>query len=103
MTEYGTNDFDQIVAVLEAIPANLTAAIVSNDPIFREKLLGLTVNGTTYSGLRARTTGGPSPATTPVAGAARRPCHDGPCHRGRRLADRSRRTHPEEAPELIRH
>ena len=60
MTEYGTNDFDQIVAVLEAISANLTAAIVSNDPIFREKLLGLTVNGTTYSGLRARTTGGSS-------------------------------------------
>lgn len=60
VTEYGTSDFNKIVDVLEAIPANLTAAIVSNDPIFREKLLGLTVNGTTYSGLRARTTGGPS-------------------------------------------
>lgn len=60
VTEYGTSDFDKIVDVLETIPANLTAAIVSNDPVFRENLLGLTVNGTTYSGLRARTTGGPS-------------------------------------------
>lgn len=38
---------------------HLTAAVVSNDPIFTEKILGSTVNGTTYHGLRARTTGAP--------------------------------------------
>lgn len=37
----------------------MTAALVSNDPIFTEKVLGKTVNGTTYHGLRARTTGAP--------------------------------------------
>jgi 1-pyrroline-5-carboxylate dehydrogenase len=59
ITEYGNTEFDKVVDVLEAIPANLTAAVVSNDQIFKEKLLGLTVNGTTYAGLRARTTGAP--------------------------------------------
>lgn len=38
---------------------NLTAGVVSNDPIFLDKVLGSTINGTTYAGLRARTTGAP--------------------------------------------
>jgi 1-pyrroline-5-carboxylate dehydrogenase len=38
---------------------HLTAAVVSNDAIFQEKILSSTVNGTTYSGIRARTTGAP--------------------------------------------
>ena len=38
---------------------HLTAAVVSNDNVFTEQILGSTVNGTTYSGLRARTTGAP--------------------------------------------
>ena len=38
---------------------HLTAALVSNDVLFSEKILGKTVNGTTYQGLRARTTGAP--------------------------------------------
>jgi len=37
----------------------LTAAVVSNDQVFTEKILGSTVNGTTYAGIRARTTGAP--------------------------------------------
>jgi len=59
VTEYGNSDFEKVVDVLEDIPANLTAGIVSNDIIFKEKLLGLTVNGVTYTGMRARTTGAP--------------------------------------------
>ena len=39
--------------------AHLTAAVVSNDPQFSNYVLGRTVNGTTYVGLRARTTGAP--------------------------------------------
>ncbi len=38
---------------------HLTAAIVSNDQIFTDKILGSTVNGTQYAGIRARTTGAP--------------------------------------------
>lgn len=59
VTEYGNNEFEKVVDVLEEIPANLTAGIVSNDIVWKEKLLGMTVNGVTYTGLRARTTGAP--------------------------------------------
>lgn len=38
---------------------HLTAAIVSKDSDFQQKLLANTVNGTTYCGIRARTTGAP--------------------------------------------
>ncbi|KAG5460127.1 MAG: hypothetical protein BJ554DRAFT_7864, partial [Olpidium bornovanus] len=38
---------------------HLTAAIVSNDLAFQQKCIGATVNGTTYVGIRARTTGAP--------------------------------------------
>lgn len=38
---------------------NLTAGVVSNDPLFLDKVLGATINGTTYAGIRARTTGAP--------------------------------------------
>ena len=44
---------------LEKIQMNLTAAVVSNDLAFQQKVLGNTVNGTTYTGMRARTTGAP--------------------------------------------
>jgi len=39
--------------------AHLTAAVVSKDMQFLQHVLGNTVNGTTYSGIRARTTGAP--------------------------------------------
>ena len=38
---------------------HLTAALVSNDAQFTDYVLGRTVNGTTYHGMRARTTGAP--------------------------------------------
>lgn len=44
---------------MEEMPNHLTAACVSNDPVFTDKILSSTVNGTTYHGLRARTTGAP--------------------------------------------
>ncbi len=55
-------DDSQLPLVLEACERmnhHLTAAVVSNDVIFVQKVLGHTVNGTTYAGLRARTTGAP--------------------------------------------
>ena len=53
---------DELPKVLEAcerMSAHLTAALVSNDVLFRNKVLANTCNGTTYAGLRARTTGAP--------------------------------------------
>lgn len=38
---------------------HLTAAIVSNDIQFINYILSNTINGTTYAGIRARTTGAP--------------------------------------------
>lgn len=53
---------DQLPLVLDALERmshHLTAAVVSNDALFLQKVLGHTVNGTTYAGSRARTTGAP--------------------------------------------
>lgn len=50
---------DFLLEILEGMSHHLTAAVVSNDNVFQERILGSTVNGTTYSGLRARTTGAP--------------------------------------------
>jgi len=59
VTEWTNSQQDLVLEILESVPHHLTAAVVSNDPIFTDKILGETVNGTTYHGLRARTTGAP--------------------------------------------
>lgn len=59
ITTYNDDDLDCVLEILERMENHLTAAVVSNDPIFLHKILGNTVNGTTYSGMRARTTGAP--------------------------------------------
>ena len=59
VVEYGNRDTEFLVETLENLPHHLTAAIVSNDVLFTDKMLGSTINGTTYHGLRARTTGAP--------------------------------------------
>jgi 1-pyrroline-5-carboxylate dehydrogenase len=56
---YGDEDLDMVLEVLERISHHLTAAVVSADPVFQNKVLGATVNGTTYCGMRGRTTGAP--------------------------------------------
>ena len=56
---YEDNDLDIVKECLEQISQNLTAAIVSNDMHFQQELLANTVNGTTYTGMLARTTGAP--------------------------------------------
>lgn len=38
---------------------HLTAGVVSQDPVFVNKVLANTTNGVTYAGVRARTTGAP--------------------------------------------
>jgi 1-pyrroline-5-carboxylate dehydrogenase len=48
-----------VIQILNNMKHNLTAGVVSNDPIFLDQVLGQTINGTTYAGIRARTTGAP--------------------------------------------
>ena len=48
-----------MLEIFERIELHLTAAVVSNDNVFTNKVLAHSVNGTTYAGIRARTTGAP--------------------------------------------
>jgi 1-pyrroline-5-carboxylate dehydrogenase len=59
VTTYGDNELLQVLSVLEKMTHHLTAAVVSADAEFQQKVLGASVNGTTYCGMRARTTGAP--------------------------------------------
>mmetsp|Transcript_2467 Transcript_2467/g.7406 ORF Transcript_2467/g.7406 Transcript_2467/m.7406 type:complete len:95 (+) Transcript_2467:1869-2153(+) len=45
--------------MVERMSQHLTAAVVSNDRLFTQQVLANTVNGTTYAGIRGRTTGAP--------------------------------------------
>nr|Q40255.1 RecName: Full=Probable aldehyde dehydrogenase; AltName: Full=Flax-inducible sequence 1 [Linum usitatissimum]CAA60412.1 fis1 [Linum usitatissimum] len=59
VTEYKNSQLPMVLEALERMHAHLTAAVVSNDQLFLQEVIGNTVNGTTYAGLRARTTGAP--------------------------------------------
>ncbi|ERN03815.1 hypothetical protein AMTRI_Chr05g73890 [Amborella trichopoda] len=59
LTEYKHDQLPMVLDACERMHAHLTAAVVSNDPIFLQEVLGRSVNGTTYAGIRARTTGAP--------------------------------------------
>jgi len=59
VTEYTEAQLPLVLKALERMHNHLTAAVVSNDQAFLGKVLAHTVNGTTYAGIRARTTGAP--------------------------------------------
>lgn len=59
MTSFSDDTLPLVLEALERMSHHLTAAVVSNDVLFQNKVLGATVNGTTYCGRRARTTGAP--------------------------------------------
>merc|ERR1711871_1600147 len=59
LTSYDDSTLPLVLEACETMSHDLTAAVVSNDPRFQDKCLGATVNGTTYTGIRARTTGAP--------------------------------------------
>ena len=59
LTEYGAHEVAHVLEACERMEAHLTAAVVSNDVQFVNHILSNTVNGTTYAGIRARTTGAP--------------------------------------------
>ena len=58
IVDYKDEELPLVLEALERVDAHLTAAVVSNDVLFQNKVLSHTVNGTTYCGMRARTTGG---------------------------------------------
>jgi 1-pyrroline-5-carboxylate dehydrogenase len=60
LTEYDDAQLDDVLALCNRLEERLTAGVVSNDPLFVHRVLGGTNNGTTYAGLRARTTGAPA-------------------------------------------
>jgi 1-pyrroline-5-carboxylate dehydrogenase len=53
------SELSEVLSLCERMDNHLTAAVVSSDPVFVNRVLGSTVNGTTYAGIRARTTGAP--------------------------------------------
>jgi len=59
ITYYNGSELPLVLEACERMENHLTAAVVSDDPVFVNTVLGATVNGTTYAGIRARTTGAP--------------------------------------------
>lgn len=59
VTEYSDAQLPLVLEACERMDHHLTAAVVSNDIGFVQHVLANTVNGTTYAGIRARTTGAP--------------------------------------------
>jgi len=59
LTRFDDSQLHQVLDMCERMDNHLTAAVVSNDPEFTTKVLGNTVNGTMYSGIRGRTTAAP--------------------------------------------
>ena len=59
ITVYNDDTLDLVLQATERMSHHLTAAVVSNNVEFQTKVLAHTVNGTTYAGQRARTTGAP--------------------------------------------
>ncbi len=59
VVSYDDSELPLLLDVLERISHHLTAGVISNDALFLRKVLGASVNGTTYCGMRGRTTGAP--------------------------------------------
>lgn len=59
VVSYADSELPTVLDILERMSHHLTAGVVSNDALFLKKVLGVTVNGTTYCGMRGRTTGAP--------------------------------------------
>ena len=59
VTGYSDDEIRIVLDLCERMTNHLTAAVVSRDQEFVDMVLGQTVNGTTYAGIRARTTGAP--------------------------------------------
>ncbi|KAL7464371.1 hypothetical protein ACHAXS_004703 [Conticribra weissflogii] len=70
-TTFKDDEICHVIEACERMSHHLTAAVVSNDVDFQHAILANTVNGTTYAGRRARTTGAPQNHWFGPAGDAR--------------------------------
>ena len=59
IASYNDQEIGAVLRLFEKMSHHLTAAIVSANAEFQNRVLGATVNGTTYCGMKARTTGAP--------------------------------------------
>ncbi|HZD52978.1 MAG TPA: aldehyde dehydrogenase family protein, partial [Woeseiaceae bacterium] len=59
IVEYDDDKLRRVLDLFGRMTQHLTAAIVSRDIEFQNKVLAATLDGTTYCGMRARTTGAP--------------------------------------------
>ena len=59
MTSYEDKEVDLVINLIDKMENHLTAGVVSNDSQFINKILANTINGVTYAGIKARTTGAP--------------------------------------------
>mmetsp|Transcript_5784 Transcript_5784/g.12647 ORF Transcript_5784/g.12647 Transcript_5784/m.12647 type:complete len:579 (-) Transcript_5784:182-1918(-) len=71
VTTFDDTEMCHVIEACERMSHHLTAAVVSNDVEFQSTILAHTVNGTTYAGRRARTTGAPQNHWFGPAGDAR--------------------------------
>mmetsp|Transcript_25534 Transcript_25534/g.39255 ORF Transcript_25534/g.39255 Transcript_25534/m.39255 type:complete len:549 (+) Transcript_25534:167-1813(+) len=71
VTTFADDERSLVIEACERMSNHLTAAVVSNDVEFQTAILANTVNGTTYAGRRARTTGAPQNHWFGPAGDAR--------------------------------
>lgn len=59
VSDYKDQEIDQITDIIDKMENHLTAGVVSNDVNFLNYVLGNTINGVTYAGIKGRTTGAP--------------------------------------------
>merc|ERR1712060_256130 len=59
ITSFKEGQLPMVLDLVNRMENHLTAGVVSNDHHFLEQVLGSTINGTIYAGIRARTTGAP--------------------------------------------
>ena len=59
IVDYKEGEIDKVLDALNACPNHLTAGVVSNNVQFNNKVIGETITGTCYAGIRARTTAAP--------------------------------------------
>jgi len=73
IVDWKEGQLPQVLEILNAMPNHLTAGVVSNDVLFLQEVLGNTISGTSYAGIRAKTTAAPQqmwfgPSGDPRAG-----------------------------------
>lgn len=59
ITSWKEGQLPLVLELVNRMSNHLTCGVVSNDPHFLNEVLGNTIVGTSYAGIRARTTGAP--------------------------------------------